>query len=125
MGIELNMDTLWLQQDGATCYTSKDTVVLLRKKFPYRLISAYLGDQCWPPWSCNLILCNFFLWRYVKLKFYENKPPDLTQLKQEIRRVMGELNSEICECVIKTFMGRSVVCRIGREGHMPNIVFYT
>jgi len=48
MGMDLNMDTLWLQQDRATCHISRETIALLRETFPDRLISLR-GDQCWPP----------------------------------------------------------------------------
>lgn len=58
--LEMSIDNLCLQQEGATCHTSRDTIALLREKFPGRLISLR-GDQCWPPRSCDLTPCDIFM----------------------------------------------------------------
>jgi hypothetical protein len=80
------MDTeeMWFQQDGATCYTSGTTIALIREKFDGRIISIR-GDQQWPPRSCDLTPCDFFLWGYIKSLVYANKPQTLFDLKQEIK----------------------------------------
>lgn len=79
---EMEIGNFWFQQDDTTCHTSKDTITLLREKFPDNLLSVH---QSWPPRSCDLTLCDFFLWDYLKSQVYENKPRDLDQLKAEIR----------------------------------------
>jgi len=48
------------QQDGATRHTSRETVVLVREKFPDRLIS-FRGDRTYSPRSCDFTPCDFFL----------------------------------------------------------------
>ena len=61
----IDLDNVYFQQDGATCHTSHETIALLREKFPDRVISRR-SDHNWPPRSCNLTPCDFFLWGHVK-----------------------------------------------------------
>ncbi|GFS96298.1 putative DD41D transposase [Trichonephila clavipes] len=52
---ELNnhdVQELWFQQDGATCYTVRATFHLLKDTFGDRLISRF-GPENWPPRSCD------------------------------------------------------------------------
>lgn len=65
------------------------------------------------------------LWGYIKSNVYEKKLCDLTQLKQEIRRVREELNDEMCERVIFNFIDIIIACGASRGGQMPDIVFHT
>ncbi|PNF21793.1 hypothetical protein B7P43_G08455 [Cryptotermes secundus] len=44
----IDLTTVWFQQDGATCHTSRESMALLRKHFPGHLISKH-GDVEWPP----------------------------------------------------------------------------
>lgn len=120
---EMNIENLWFQQDGATCHTSRDTIALLREKFPERLISLR-GDQNYPPRSCDLTPCDFFLWGYTKSQVYENKPRNLAELKQEIRRVLGQLEVAMCDRVMVNFMDRVIACTASRGGHMADILFH-
>jgi hypothetical protein len=55
------------------CARNNWVVELLREKFPGRVISRN-GDQNWPPRSCDLAPCDFFLWRLVKSHVHANKP---------------------------------------------------
>ena len=52
---DMDVDDVYLQQDGATCHTSGDTIGLLREMFPGRVISRN-GDYNWPPRSCDLAI---------------------------------------------------------------------
>ena len=56
----MDLEGMWFQQDGATCRTARETIELLREKFPSRIISRN-GDQNWPTRSCDLTPCDFFL----------------------------------------------------------------
>ncbi|GFV43978.1 transposase [Trichonephila clavipes] len=65
---ELNnhdVQELWFQQDGATCYTARATIDLLKDTFGDRLISRF-GPVNWPRRSCDLTQLDYFLWGYVK-----------------------------------------------------------
>ena len=73
---DMDVDDVCLQQDGATCHTSGETIGLLPEKFPGRVIYRN-GDYNWPPRSCDLIPLDFFLWGYVKNKVYADAPQSI------------------------------------------------
>ncbi|GFY33787.1 uncharacterized protein TNCV_4594991 [Trichonephila clavipes] len=75
----------WFQQDGATCYTARATIDLLKDTFGDRLISRFEPVN-WPPRSCDLTPLDYFLWGYVKSLVYEDKPQTLDPLEDNIRR---------------------------------------
>ncbi|GFV90264.1 putative DD41D transposase [Trichonephila clavipes] len=90
---ELNnhdVQELWFQQDGATCHTSRATIDLLKDTFGDRLISRF-GPVNWPPRSCDLTELDYFLWGYVKLLVYADKPQTLDHLEDNIRRVIPDI----------------------------------
>ena len=120
------MDTqeLWFQQDGATCHASRETILLLRERFQDRVISRN-SDHQWPPRSCDLTPCDFFLWGHLKSLVYANKPRNINDLKEEIRRVVSEMEVETCRAVVVNFMNRIHACQRSRGGHMPDIMFHT
>lgn len=120
----LDLDDMWFQQDGATCHTAHETIDLLEEQFPDRIISRN-SDVNWPPRSCDLTPCDFFLWGFVKSQVYANKPQTIPELKAEIQRVIGEIEPQLCENVIENFMKRTRVCRLSHGGHMPDILFHT
>jgi hypothetical protein len=62
----------WFQQHGATCHTSTESMALLREHFPWHLISK-CGDVECPPRFPDLSACDYFLWGYLKAKFYIDK----------------------------------------------------
>ena len=119
----LQVDDLWFQQDGATCHTARETTQLLQQKFPGRLISNN-GDLHWPPRSCDLSPCDFFLWGFLKSRVYANDPRTVPQLKHEIRRVIGEIDSDLCQKVIDNFVQRVRVCQECQGGHLKDVVFH-
>jgi len=81
-----NIDTegMWFRQDGATCHTARATITLMREKFQSRLLSRS-GDQ-------NLGRTSF-VWGYVNVHVYGNKPRTIEQPEEEIRR---ELDTDTC-----------------------------
>jgi hypothetical protein len=99
----MDMEDKCSQQDGATCHTARETTELLRENFPGRVISRN-GDQNWPPRSCDLTTCDFFLWGFVKSRVYVNKPQTIPELKAEIRRVTGETEPQLCGNVVENFV---------------------
>jgi hypothetical protein len=77
----IDMEDIWFQQDGETCHTARETAELLReKKIPGRVVSRN-GDQNWPPRSCDLTPCDFFLWGFVKSRVCANKQQTIPDLK--------------------------------------------
>jgi hypothetical protein len=106
----MDLEDMWFQQDGATCHTARETIDLLREKCPARLISRN-GDQNLTPRSCDLTSCDYFLWGLVKSRVYVNKPRTIPELKSEIRRVIGEIEPQLCGKIIENFVERGRVCQ--------------
>jgi hypothetical protein len=65
--------------DGATAYTSRRSLGILREIFPGHVVS-FLGDIGWPPRSPDLTPCDFFLWSYLKSQVYQHRPQTLEGL---------------------------------------------
>ena len=63
---EYDLENVWFQQNGATCYTTRANIALLQEKFPGRLISNR-GNINWPPRSCDLTPLDFFCGATQKL----------------------------------------------------------
>ncbi|GFV02906.1 putative transposable element [Trichonephila clavipes] len=122
---ELNnhdVQQLWFQQDGATCYTARATIDLLKDTFGDRLISRF-GPVNWPPRSCDLTPLDYFLWGYVKSLVYVDKPQTLDHLEDNIRRVIADIRLQMLEKVIENWMSSLDYIRASRGSHMPEIIF--
>jgi hypothetical protein len=119
----MDKEDMWFQHDCATCHNVRKTTEFLREKFPGRVI-LHNGDQNWPPRSCNLTPCNFFLWGFVKSHVYANKPQIIPELKAEIQHVIGEIELQLCRNVIENFVKRARVCQQSCEGHLSDTVFH-
>ena len=87
---DIDVDDVYLQEDGATCHTSCKTIGLLREKFPGRVISRN-GDYNWPPRSCDSTPLDFFLWGHVKDKVYADTPQSIQELKEKIRAIIDKI----------------------------------
>ena len=83
-----------------------------------------IGDVNWPPRSCDLTPLDFFLSGHVKGKVYADNPQTIPQLKDNIERVIGEIDPSLCENVMKHFGKRLVVCQKSRGGHLEDIIFH-
>lgn len=64
----------------------------------------------------KLTPCDFFLWGFVKSRAYANNPITIHELKDKIRRIIGEIEQQICENVIENFIKRARVCQQSRGG---------
>ncbi|GFS96179.1 uncharacterized protein TNCV_1141501 [Trichonephila clavipes] len=91
---------LWFQQDGATCYTARATIDLLKDTLGDRLISRF-GPVNWPPRSCDLTPLDYFLWGYVKSLVYADKPQTLDHLEDNIRHVIADIRPQMLEKSLK------------------------
>ena len=109
-------------QDGGTCHTAGETINLLSETFCDRIISRN-GPVNWPPHSCDLTLLDYFLLEFVKSKVCCNKPETLLQLEENIRRVIGEIQSELLRTVCDYWTSRLRHVRETSGGHMPETIF--
>lgn len=62
----LDLEDLWFQQDGTTCYTAHETVTILQEKFGETIISKNT-TVAWSPRSYDLTPLDYFLWDYLKI----------------------------------------------------------
>jgi len=80
------------------------TIYLKRNTAPRSSTSH--GDQNWSPRSCDITLCDYFLWGYVKSRVYANKPRTIPDLKDQIEHVIAKIDPEMCKNIIKNFVKR-------------------
>ncbi len=112
------------QQDGVTCHTATETMLLLEKMFHNRMILKNT-QILWPSRSPDLSVCDFFLWGYLKSRVYENKPKDLEEITNEIRRHTEAIPKAMLTKVYESFVQRLQNCIENEGKHLSNIIFKT
>lgn len=108
----------WLQQDGATCHTSNDTMHFLREFFGDRIISKSL----WPPRSPDLSSPDFFLWGYLKGKVYKNRPHTLDDLKVNITTEINNISVNVLKKVSSNMVKRVHACITEAGSHFEHLL---
>ena len=98
--VEDDMDDIFFQQNGATCYTAKVTIDLLCTVFENRIISRN-SDINLPPLSCDLTPLDYFLWGAVKDSCYANHPETIEALKHKIDVAIHGIEAQTIENVLK------------------------
>ena len=91
----------YFQQDGATSHTSHTSMAEIQSFFADRVIS----KELWPPCSPDLMLPDYFLWRYLKGRVYQKKPWTIDTDKARFNPVWTQMvaTSSTCYDVI-TFL---------------------
>ncbi|GFW83138.1 putative LOC100569746 [Trichonephila clavipes] len=120
--VDVRMQELSFQQDGATCHTARATIDLLKDTFGERLISRF-GPVNWPPRSWDLTPLDYFLWGYVKSLVYADKPQMLDHLEDNIRPVIADIRPQMLEKVIENWTSRLNYIRASHGSHFPEIIF--
>jgi hypothetical protein len=109
-----NLDTLWWQQDSAPAHIAGETIQLLRDFFGQRVITRsphFDEDAQWPARSCDLSMCDVWLWNYVKVKVRQRNPLTMLQLENVIEHVFQfEISQEMCNRVFECFVSRLEKC---------------
>ncbi len=98
-------------QDGAKAHTANETLDLFHRIFGKRVISNgypphFFEGWFWPPYSPDLLPLDYFLWGYVKSKFYENDPKTVEELQKKIKRIFREFDNTILPHVLSNFLTR-------------------
>ena len=96
---------------------------MLRSKFQSRIISQNC-EVNWPPRSCDLTSLDYFLWGYAKSNVYANNPKITDDLKEEIRRVILEIEPKSFTQLIDNFTKRMASCQKSLGGHLADIVLH-
>ena len=94
---------MWFQQDGATPHTAKIAQDWLSEHFQSRVISSFRDNSSpieWSPHSPDLSPPDFFLWGYLKDRVYQDKPRNLADLKNKIRKECKAIKPEVFKAVM-------------------------
>ena len=110
----------WFQQDGATPYTSNESLVWLQQRFPDRQISRRYDPQ-WPLHSPDLNPPDFYMWGYLKDRVYGNNPQTIPDLKAAITAAIRAIPREECGRVIQNFARRIQMCLQRQGAHLEHI----
>ena len=114
---------LWFQQDGATPHTARETLELLRGKFPNRLISRF-GTINWPARSPDLSAPDYWLWGYLKDRVYTPKPRNIQMLRMSIEREIAIITQDMLFNVMNNLKERIEQCRRNGGGHLKDVIFH-
>jgi hypothetical protein len=110
------------QQDGATPHTTRATIDFLAE-FYNRIISRNTPNN-WPPRSCDLTPCDFFLWPYIKNSIYTTPINDLAELRNRITQKINEINNNpiVLENVTNAIRRRTRLCLQEQGAHFQHLL---
>ncbi|GFT14517.1 uncharacterized protein TNCV_4004611 [Trichonephila clavipes] len=115
-------DIVWMQ-DGAPPHrwrTSRSVKRLLDQHFGDRIISRYYPFP-WPARSPDLTPMDFWFWGYLKSTVYLCNPQTLSDLKDSIRREIGNIPRVMLRAAILSTVSR-MQCVIACDGtHVENV----
>ena len=88
----VSWDFGYFQLGGARVHSGAETMNVLQPIFQDRLIS--LGaEHEFPPRSCDIIPCDFFLWPFIKNPIFHVPINDLDHLQARIIEKVNEINN--------------------------------
>ncbi len=108
----------WLQQDGATAHTSKDTMAFLSSFFNDRLIAR----DYWPARSLDLSPYDFFLWGCMKDRIFVTNPTSIEDLKATITTLIHFIDVHTLRKVFQNMMKRAKACLSVEGGHFEHLL---
>jgi hypothetical protein len=121
--LQVNMEEMWFQQDGATAHMARASMTVVQQMFPQHVVSRF-GNVPWPPCSPDLSACDFFLWGYLKSKVYVRKPRTVDDLKVSIHEEIATVPQGMLVNVMQNFEERLQTC-VRQEGrHLSDIIFH-
>lgn len=104
------------QWDEPTAHTARASMNTLREMFGNRLISHRVDIQ-WPPRSRDLNACDYFLWRYLKGKVYQNRPSNTADLKRNIRTEVVAVSPDVLQRALQGFPSQLQQQFVDNVGH--------
>jgi len=119
--LQVNMEEMFFQQDGATAHTARASMTVVRQMFPQYIV-LHFGDVPWPPRSPVWSACDFFLWGYLKSKVYVWKPCTVDDLKVSILEEIATVPQEMLVNVMQNFEDR-LRTRLRQGRHLSDIIF--
>ena len=116
----VDMNTVVFQQDRAP-HCSNRTLEYLSPGD--RLISRRT-DNPWPPYSPDLTPPHYFLWGYLKARVYQDNPPTIERLKENIKREIRRIPRDMMERVIDNFNVRVAAVIQQRGAWIEHVINY-
>ena len=101
-----NCHELRFQQDGETYHTANEPMDVLQGKFGNNIISRRAA-LTWPPWSPDLNAPHSNLWEYLEEIVYINRPENLEDLKDNIRREIRAISPVTLRSVMNNALASS------------------
>jgi hypothetical protein len=92
------------------------------KNFPAVSFSCN-SDQNWPPRSCDLTPCDFFLWGFVKSRVHANKPQQFPISRRRFEVSLAKFSRNYVEMSSRV-SSKGQECASSHGGHLPDIVFH-
>jgi hypothetical protein len=77
---------------------------------------------CWPPRSPDLTPCGFFLWSYIKDRFFVPPlPVSLNELKQRITTAVASVDKDMLRSAWTELDYRIDICRVTKGSHVEHL----
>jgi len=103
----------YFQQGGATSHTSQASMAKIQSFFGDRVIS----KGVWPPRSPDLTPPDYFLWKYLKGRVYQNKPRNIVALKADITEEIQAVTADVLARTFQNMARRVQSCLHANGGH--------
>jgi len=108
----------YFQQDGATSHTSHVSIAEIQSFFGDRVTSKGL----WPRRSPDLTPPDYFLWRYLKGRVYQNKPRTTDALKANITEEIQAVRADVLARTFQNMTRRLQSCLDANDGHLQHML---
>jgi len=108
------------QQDGPTSHTSHASMAEIQSFFGDSVISKGL----WPPRLPYLTPPDYFLWRYLKGRFYQNKPRTTGALKANITEEIQAVPADVLARTFQNITRRVQSCLDANGGHLQHMLWF-
>uniref|UniRef100_A0A0K8W0U7 Uncharacterized protein n=1 Tax=Bactrocera latifrons TaxID=174628 RepID=A0A0K8W0U7_BACLA len=110
---------------GSNWTAPQITIDLLETQFGERVISQYDPVNCrLAAGLCDLTQMDYFLWGYIKLMVYANKPETIDELHTNIECVIAALSADLPLKTVENWAQRLDLCKRARNGHVKEIEYH-
>ena len=92
---EMDQETSFFMQDGASVHTGKHAVDWLNEYWGNRWIGLKSKRLTWPPKSHDLTPMDFSFWNYVKHRVAQHQPESRQELIDSTTAVMNDIPSKV------------------------------
>ena len=118
---QVNRQTQWFQQDGASVHVSGISLDWIRRHFGQRVISRRTVHP-WSPNSPDLSPLDFHLWGFLKDQLIGNTFGSNTELKTAIIEATQRIPIEQCQRVMANFVLRAKKCIEKKGVHLEHVI---